>query len=79
MYLRVRYGEEQFPNVKIDVLNRGKGGEEAIEELVRFGTDIFAEHDDRRIVCHLPRVRAVDGLDHRHLCHRGSQWPLEAA
>ena len=32
MYLRVRYGEEQFPNLKIDVLNRGKGGEEAIEE-----------------------------------------------
>ena len=43
MYLRVRYGEEQFPNLKIDVLNRGKGGEEAIEELARFGTDIFAE------------------------------------
>ena len=44
MYLRVRYGEEQFPNLKIDVLNRGKGGEEAIEELARFDADIFAEH-----------------------------------
>jgi hypothetical protein len=43
MYLRVRYGEEQFPNLKIDVLNRGKGGEEAIEELARFGTDVLAE------------------------------------
>jgi hypothetical protein len=43
MYLRVRYGEEQFPNLKIDVLNRGKGGEEAVEELARFDADIFAE------------------------------------
>jgi hypothetical protein len=43
MYLRVRYGEEQFPNLKIDVLNRGKGGEEAIEELARFGADVLAE------------------------------------
>lgn len=43
MYLRVQYGEERFPNLKIDVLNRGKGGEEAIEELARFDADIFAE------------------------------------
>jgi len=43
MYLRVRYGE-RFPNLRIDVINRGKGGEEAIEELPRFDTDIFAEH-----------------------------------
>ena len=43
MYLRARYGEEQFPNLRIDILNRGKGGEEAIEELSRFDTDIFAE------------------------------------
>ena len=43
MYLRVRYGEEQFPNLNIDVLNRGKGGEEAVEELARFDADIFAE------------------------------------
>jgi esterase/lipase superfamily enzyme len=38
MYLR-----DQFPNLKIDVLNRGKGGEEAVEELLRFDADIFAE------------------------------------
>ncbi len=44
MYLRVRYAEEQFPNLKIDVLNRGKGGEEAIEELLRFEADVFAEN-----------------------------------
>jgi GDSL-like Lipase/Acylhydrolase family len=44
MYLRAQYGEEQFPNLRIDVLNRGKGGEEAIEELVRFDSDIFAEN-----------------------------------
>jgi len=38
MYLRVAN-----PEVKIDVLNRGKGGEEAIEELPRFAADIIAE------------------------------------
>jgi hypothetical protein len=43
MYLRARYGEERFPNPRIDVLNRGRGGEEANEELRRFDTDIFAE------------------------------------
>jgi hypothetical protein len=43
MYLRARYGEVLFPNLKIDVLNRGKGGEEANEELLRFDDDIFAE------------------------------------
>ena len=43
MYLRARFGEERFPNLKIDVLNRGRGGEEAIEELRRFDNDIFAE------------------------------------
>jgi len=42
MYLRARY-QERFPNLRIDVLNRGKGNEEAIEELPRFDTDIFAE------------------------------------
>ena len=43
MYLRAGFGEERFPNLKIDVLNRGRGGEEAIEELRRFDGDIFAE------------------------------------
>lgn len=38
MYLRRTYG-----NSRIDVVNRGKGGEEAIEELLRFDTDIVAE------------------------------------
>jgi len=38
MYLRRKYA-----NPRIDVLNRGKGGEEAIEELLRFDADIFAE------------------------------------
>lgn len=42
LYLRARY-QERFPDLRIDVLNRGKGGEEAIEELPRFDTDIFAE------------------------------------
>ena len=43
MYLRFRYGEERFPNLKIDVLNRGKGGEEAVDEIQRFDADVFAE------------------------------------
>jgi hypothetical protein len=44
MYLRFKFGEERFPNLDIDVLNRGKGGQEAIEELPRFDSDIFAEN-----------------------------------
>jgi hypothetical protein len=43
MYLRAQYREHGFPDLKIDVLNRGKGGEEAVEELLRFDQDIFAE------------------------------------
>jgi GDSL-like Lipase/Acylhydrolase family len=43
MYLRVDYAAKRYPNPKIDVLNRGRGGEEAIEELKRFDADIFAE------------------------------------
>jgi hypothetical protein len=42
MCLRARY-QERFPHLRIDVLNRGKGGEEVIEELARFDTDVFAE------------------------------------
>lgn len=38
MYLRATTG-----NARIDVVNRGRGGEEAVEELPRFKTDIFAE------------------------------------
>lgn len=44
MYLRVRFAEERFSNLNIDVLNRGKGGQEAIEELPRFESDVFAEN-----------------------------------
>jgi hypothetical protein len=43
MYLRAHYEAEQHRNLRIDVLNRGRGGEEAIEELRRFNADIFAE------------------------------------
>jgi hypothetical protein len=43
MYLRAHY-QERFPKLRIDVINRGKGGEEAVEELKRFDTDIFAEN-----------------------------------
>ena len=43
MYLRVGYAAKGYPNLKIDIFNRGRGGEEAIEELKRFDADIFAE------------------------------------
>jgi len=42
MYLRAHY-QARFPNLRIDVLNRGKGGEDSVEELARFDADIFAE------------------------------------
>lgn len=40
MYLRQNY-LPHLPKVRIDVLNRGKGGEEAPQELKRFKADIF--------------------------------------
>ena len=43
MYLRGRFDQLGFHDRNIDVLNRGRGGQEAIEELDRFDTDIFAE------------------------------------
>ena len=43
MYLRAHYEADQFPNLEIDVLNRGRGGEEAGDELKRFERDIFTE------------------------------------
>ena len=42
MYLRRHYAEP-LPNVRIDVFNRGKGGQEAPEELERFKSDIFRD------------------------------------
>ena len=37
---------ERFPGVDIRVMNRGKGGEDAGEELERLGRDVIAEHPD---------------------------------
>jgi hypothetical protein len=43
MYLRWEY-QARFPlQFRLDVINRGKGGEEAPDELKRFDSDIFAE------------------------------------
>jgi len=42
MYLRALY-QDRFPDLRIDVLNRGRGGQEAVEELERFDADVFAE------------------------------------
>ncbi|UWU88965.1 SGNH/GDSL hydrolase family protein [Bradyrhizobium sp. CB1015] len=44
MYLRQYFKDVvPRPDIRIDVLNRGKGGEEANEELGRFEADIFRE------------------------------------
>jgi hypothetical protein len=43
MYLRWEYQARFPPQLKLDVLNRGKGGEEAPDELKRFDNDIFGE------------------------------------
>lgn len=49
MYLRQYFKDVvQRPHIRIDVLNRGRGGEEATEELGRFETDIF--RDDPALV-----------------------------
>jgi acyl-CoA thioesterase I len=38
--------KERFPDISIRVLNRGKGGEDAAEELARLDRDVLAEHPD---------------------------------
>ena len=42
MNLRAHY-HDRFPDLRIDVLNRGQGGQEAVEEVRRFDADVFAE------------------------------------
>lgn len=42
MYLRQQY-KDHLPHVRIDLFNRGKGGEEAPDELGRFVADIFED------------------------------------
>jgi acyl-CoA thioesterase-1 len=37
---------DRLPGVDIRVINRGKGGEDAAEELERLGRDVIAEHPD---------------------------------
>ncbi|MBR0715901.1 SGNH/GDSL hydrolase family protein [Bradyrhizobium liaoningense] len=45
LYLRAHYKDhDPHQNIRIDVFNRGKGGEEAPEELDRFQTDIFQDN-----------------------------------
>ncbi len=38
--------KERFPDIAIRVVNRGKGGEDAAEELARLDRDVVAEHPD---------------------------------
>src|ERR1700742_2766807 len=40
MYLRWEY-QARFPEMRLDILNRGKIGQEAPEELLRFKPDVF--------------------------------------
>lgn len=45
LYLRKHYRDDDpHPNIRIDVFNRGRGGEEAPEELDRFQSDIFQDN-----------------------------------
>ena len=37
---------ERFPQIEFAVINRGKGGEDARQELDRFERDVIAEHPD---------------------------------
>jgi lysophospholipase L1-like esterase len=37
---------ERFPRLEVAVINRGKGGEDARQELARFDRDVLAEHPD---------------------------------
>jgi lysophospholipase L1-like esterase len=38
--------KKRLPGIEIRVINRGKGGEDAAEELERLGRDVIAEHPD---------------------------------
>jgi len=38
--------KQRLPGIEIRVINRGKGGEDAAEELERLGRDVIAEHPD---------------------------------
>ena len=45
LYLRKHFKDDDHrPNIRIDVLNRGKGGEDAPQEVARFNEDIFADN-----------------------------------
>lgn len=45
LYLRKHYKDDDpHPNIRIDVFNRGRGGEEAPQEVGRFKDDIFADN-----------------------------------
>ncbi|WP_312015511.1 SGNH/GDSL hydrolase family protein [Bradyrhizobium manausense] len=45
LYLRRHFKDhDQRPNIRIDVFNRGKGGEDAPQEVKRFNDDIFADN-----------------------------------
>lgn len=45
LYLRKHYRDDDpHTNIRIDVFNRGRGGEEAPEELDRFQSDIFQDN-----------------------------------
>lgn len=53
---------QRFPGIDIRVLNRGKGGEEAPEELVRLERDLVAEDPDL-VIWQIGTNAALRGLD----------------
>jgi hypothetical protein len=79
LYLRGQY-QDRYPRIRIDVLNRGIGGQEAIEELARFKTDIFDEKPSLVIwqigtnaVFHNYNIKDVTHAIHRGLKELGGQ------
>lgn len=45
LYLRKHFKDDDpHPDIRIDVFNRGKGGEDAPQEVARFNADIFADN-----------------------------------
>ncbi|WP_426609208.1 SGNH/GDSL hydrolase family protein [Bradyrhizobium sp. McL0616] len=44
LYLRKHFKDDAHLDIRIDVSNRGKGGEDAPQEVARFNDDIFADN-----------------------------------
>ncbi len=56
MYLRDQFGEGRYPNLRIDVLNRGRGGEEA--QIAKICRSFVSEMQNRRAIAACLSIRA---------------------